>query len=81
MAAVMFILPRMVRILMEGLMPLSEDAKKVPGKKCFPGKGSHDRMEQPLQQDLLMVISAALIMIPVTLCWQSSFRETGCCRW
>ena len=37
MAAVMFILPRMVRILMEGLMPLSEDAKKFLAKK-FPGK-------------------------------------------
>ena len=66
MAAVMFILPRMVRILMEGLMPLSEDAKKFLAKK-FPGKEVNIGMDAAIATGSPMVISAALIMIPVTL--------------
>ena len=52
MAAVMFILPRMVRILMEGLMPLSEDAKNS-WQKSFRERKSTSEWMQPLQQDLL----------------------------
>jgi PTS system galactitol-specific IIC component len=66
MAAVMFILPRMVKILMEGLMPLSEDAKKFMAKK-FPGKEVHIGLDAAVATGSPMVISAALIMVPVTL--------------
>lgn len=66
MAAVMFILPRMVRILMEGLMPLSDDAKKFLAKK-FPGKEVNIGMDAAIATGSPMVISAALIMIPITL--------------
>ena len=66
MAAVMFILPRIVRILMEGLMPLIEDAKKFLAKK-FPGKEVNIGMDAAIATGSPMVISAALIMIPVTL--------------
>lgn len=66
MAAVMFILPRMVKILMEGLMPLSEDAKKFMAKK-FPGKEVNIGMDAAIATGSPMVISASLIMIPVTL--------------
>lgn len=66
MSAVMFLLPRMVRILMEGLMPLSEDAKKFMAKK-FPGKEVNIGMDAAIATGSPMVISAALIMIPVTL--------------
>ncbi|MDD4370357.1 MAG: PTS galactitol transporter subunit IIC [Anaerostipes sp.] len=66
MAAVMFILPRMVKILMEGLMPLSEDAKKFMAKK-FPGKEVNIGMDAAIATGSPMVISAALIMVPITL--------------
>ncbi|MDO5145629.1 MAG: PTS transporter subunit IIC [Eubacteriales bacterium] len=66
MSAVMFILPRMVRILMEGLMPLSEDAKKFMAKK-FPGKEVNIGMDAAIATGSPMVISASLIMIPITL--------------
>ena len=64
MAAVMFILPRMVRILMEGLMPLSEDAKKFLAKK-FPGKEVNIGLDAAVATGSPMVISAALL--PVAL--------------
>lgn len=66
MAAVMFILPRMVRILMEGLMPLSEDAKKFLAKK-FPGKEVNIGLDAAVATGSPMVISTALLMIPITL--------------
>lgn len=66
MSAVMFILPRMVRILMEGLMPLSEDAKKFLAKK-FPGREVNIGMDAAIATGSPMVISVALLMIPITL--------------
>lgn len=66
MSAVMFILPRMVRILMEGLMPLSEDAKKFLAKK-FPGKEVYIGMDGAIATGNPMVLTTALLMIPITL--------------
>lgn len=66
MAAVMFILPRMVKILMEGLLPLSDDAKKFMSKH-FPGKEVYIGMDAAVATGSPMVISASLIMIPITL--------------
>lgn len=66
MSAVMFILPRMVRILMEGLMPLSEDAKKFLAKR-FPGREVNIGMDAAIATGSPMVISVALLMIPITL--------------
>ena len=47
-------------------MPLSEDAKKFLAKK-FPGKEVNIGMDAAIATGSPMVISAALIMIPVTL--------------
>lgn len=66
MAAVMFLLPRMVKILMEGLMPLSEDAKKFMAKR-FPGKEVYIGLDAAVGTGSPMVVACALIMIPVTL--------------
>ena len=66
MSAVMFLLPRMVKILMEGLMPLSEDAKKFMAKR-FPGKEVYIGMDAAIATGSPMVVSAALLMIPITL--------------
>ena len=66
MAAVMFILPRMVKILMEGLMPLSEDAKAFMAKR-FPGKEVYIGLDAAVGTGSPMVVACSLIMIPVTL--------------
>lgn len=66
MAAVMFLLPRMSRILMEGLMPLSDSAReflnsRFPGKKVFIGLDSAVVVGHP------SVMAVCLLMIPITL--------------
>ncbi|MCD4533819.1 PTS galactitol transporter subunit IIC [Nocardioides sp. cx-169] len=65
-AAVMVILPRMVAILMEGLVPVSEAArdfmaKRFPGRKYYIGLDSAIAVGQPA------VIATSLILVPVTL--------------
>lgn len=66
MAAVMFIMPRMVRILMEGLLPLSESAREFINKK-FPGKEVFIGLDAAIAVGHPAVISTGLIMIPITL--------------
>ncbi|TCS79947.1 PTS galactitol transporter subunit IIC [Pectinatus cerevisiiphilus] len=66
MAAVMFLLPRMSKILMEGLMPLSDSAReflnsRFPGKKVFIGLDSAVVVGNP------SVMAVCLLMIPITL--------------
>lgn len=66
MSAVMFIMPRMVRILMEGLMPLSESAREFLQKK-FPGKEVYIGLDAALAIGHPSVIATGLVMIPITL--------------
>jgi PTS system galactitol-specific IIC component len=66
LAAVMLLLPRMVAILMEGLVPISEAArsfvsKRFPGRKFYIGLDSAVVIGQPA------VIATSLILVPVTL--------------
>ncbi len=66
LAGAMFLLPRMVAILMEGLMPISEAArtfvqKKFPGRKFYIGLDSAVAIGQP------SVIATSLLMVPITL--------------
>ncbi|GAA0731702.1 PTS galactitol transporter subunit IIC [Clostridium oceanicum] len=66
MSAVMFIMPRMVRILMEGLLPLSESAREFINKR-FPGKEVYIGLDAAVVIGHPAVISTGLIMIPITL--------------
>ncbi len=66
MSAVMFIMPRMVRILMEGLMPLSESAREFLQKK-FPGKEVYVGLDAAVAVGHPAVIATGLVMIPITL--------------
>lgn len=65
--AVMFILPRMVRILMEGLLPLSEAIKKFLNKR-YP-----DRDDLYIGLDIAVaignpaIISTALLLTPIAV--------------
>lgn len=67
LGAVMLIMPRMVRILMEGLIPLSEAVKALLRKR-FP-----DRDDITIGLDISVaianpaVISTALLMTPITI--------------
>jgi PTS system galactitol-specific IIC component len=66
LAAAMLLLPRMVAILMEGLVPISEAArsfvqKRFPGRKFYIGLDSAVVIGQPA------VIATSLILVPVSL--------------
>lgn len=66
LAAVMFLLPRMVAVLMEGLMPISEAArdfvqKRFPGRQFYIGLDSAVAVGQP------SVIATSLLLVPITL--------------
>ena len=66
MAAIMFLLPRMVRILMEGLLPLSDAAKSFMAKR-FPGKEVYIGLDAAVAVGDADVITTTLVMIPITL--------------
>src|SRR5699024_3781151 len=67
LGAVMFIMPRMVKILMEGLMPLSEAIRNLLQKR-FP-----DRKDLNIGLDIAVIIgnpavvSTALLLVPITI--------------
>lgn len=66
LAAVMVLLPRMVSILMEGLIPISESArefmqKRASGREVYIGLDSAILIGHP------SVISASLLLIPIAI--------------
>ncbi|QRG70221.1 PTS galactitol transporter subunit IIC [Brevibacillus choshinensis] len=65
-AAVMLILPRMVSILMEGLIPISEAASEFVRKR-FPGREVNIGMDSALAVGHPATIAASLLMIPIVL--------------
>lgn len=66
MAALMFLLPRMVKVLMEGLLPLSGAAKKTMAKK-FSGQEFYIGMDSAVCLGHPTALSTSLVMIPITL--------------
>jgi PTS system galactitol-specific IIC component len=66
LAAAMFLLPRMVGILMEGLMPISEAARKFVQKR-FPGRQFYIGLDSAVAVGQPAVIATSLILVPVTL--------------
>lgn len=65
-AAIMVILPRMVAILMEGLIPVSEAARSFVQKR-FPGKTYYIGLDSAIAIGHPAVIATSLILVPVTL--------------
>lgn len=65
-SAVMVILPRMVSLLMEGLIPIS-DAAKAFIQKRFPGRKLFIGMDSALSIGHPAVLSASLLMVPITI--------------
>jgi galactitol PTS system EIIC component len=65
-AAVMLLLPRMVALLMEGLIPISEAAEQFVRKR-FPGRELYIGMDSALAVGHPAAIAASLIMVPIVL--------------
>ncbi|MFC7321755.1 galactitol-specific PTS transporter subunit IIC [Halobacillus campisalis] len=66
MAAVMVLMPRMVKILMEGLMPVSESAREWLSKR-FGDREIYIGLDAAVALGHPAVISTALILVPVTV--------------
>jgi|SRR5690625_1978823 len=66
MAAVMVLMPRMVKLLMEGLMPVSESAREWLNKR-FGESDIYIGLDAAVALGHPAVISTALILVPVTV--------------
>ncbi|WP_079527788.1 galactitol-specific PTS transporter subunit IIC [Halobacillus hunanensis] len=66
MAAVMVLMPRMVKILMEGLMPVSESAREWLSKR-FGEREIYIGLDAAVLLGHPAVISTALILVPITV--------------
>jgi PTS system galactitol-specific IIC component len=65
-AAVMLLLPRMVAILMEGLIPVSEAAREFVQKR-FPGRRFYIGLDSAVAIGHPAVIATSLLLVPLTL--------------
>ncbi|MDY0404632.1 PTS galactitol transporter subunit IIC [Virgibacillus sp. 179-BFC.A HS] len=66
MAAVMVLMPKMVKILMEGLLPVSESAREWLNKR-FGDKEIYIGLDAAVALGHPAVISTALILVPITV--------------
>ncbi len=66
LAAVMLLLPRMVQILMEGLIPLSESAHEFMAKRAG-GRDIHIGLDAAILIGHPSVIATSLLLVPITI--------------
>lgn len=66
MSAVMLLMPMVVKFIMQGLMPISDAAKKILDKR-YEGKGYAIGMDPALLLGDSQVIAAGLLFIPITI--------------
>lgn len=66
MGGVMILLPRMVKIIMEGLIPVSESVRAFLQKR-FKGRELHIGLDAALAVGHPAVMSTALILVPITI--------------
>lgn len=66
LGAVMLVLPRMVRILMEGLNPVSRGARTWLNRR-FPGRDLYIGLDAALAVGQPAVVATALLLIPVVI--------------
>jgi PTS system galactitol-specific IIC component len=66
LAAVMLLLPRMVQILMEGLIPISEGARDFMSKR-YGGREVYIGLDAAILIGHPSSIAAALILVPITI--------------
>lgn len=66
LAAVMVLLPRMVSLLMEGLIPISESAKAFVERR-FPGRRFYIGLDAAIAVGQPAVLATSLVLVPVTV--------------
>lgn len=66
MGGVMLLLPRMVKILMEGLIPVSESVREFLQKR-FGGRELHIGLDAALSVGHPSTMATALILVPITI--------------
>ncbi|MFC6181356.1 PTS galactitol transporter subunit IIC [Lactiplantibacillus daowaiensis] len=66
MGGVMFLMPRMVKILMEGLMPIQEGAQKLLQEK-YGNRKIYLGMDAALSTGSPATLATGLLMVPITL--------------
>lgn len=66
MAAVMLLMPRVVGILMEGLVPLSEQAREFLQKR-FRGREFYIGMDSALMIGDPLTLTVGMLLVPITL--------------
>ncbi|MDO9545693.1 MAG: PTS transporter subunit IIC [Pelolinea sp.] len=76
LGAVMMVLPRMVSILMEGLMPLSEGAREFITKK-FPGRKIHIGLDAAIAIGHPANVATGLLMVPIALALAVAMNAIG----
>ena len=76
LAGAMFLLPRMVAILMEGLMPISEAARGFVQKR-FPGRKFYIGLDSAVAVGQASVIATSLILVPISLLMALALAPLG----
>ena len=66
MAALMHLLPRMIKVIMEGLYPISEQTREFMQSR-FHGEEFYIGMDSAILLGLPTTMSVALLLIPITL--------------
>lgn len=66
MGAVMFLMPRMVKILMEGLLPIQESAQKLL-KSRYGNREIYLGMDAALSTGAPATLATGILMVPITL--------------
>ena len=66
MAALLFLLPRVTKIIMEGLMPISEQTREFMQKR-FKGSEFYIGLDSAVLLGLPTTVSVGLLLIPITL--------------
>ncbi|GAA4712214.1 PTS galactitol transporter subunit IIC [Brevibacillus fulvus] len=66
MAAVLILMPRMVSLLMEGLIPISEGAREFISRR-FPGKHVYIGLDAAIVIGNPANMAVALLMVPITI--------------
>ena len=67
MGAVMMLMPRMVKLLMEGLMPISESAREVLQKRYGEDREIYLGMDAALSTGAPATLATGLLLVPITL--------------
>lgn len=66
LAAVLLLLPRMVSILMEGLIPVSDSARTFVQKR-FPGRKFYIGLDPAIAVGQPAVLATSLVLVPITV--------------